>query len=393
MSTRVVVKFGGADLSSGEKIWRAARMVAEAPYSELIVVVSAMGDMTDIIESVLSPLNKIADGDYADIISMGERMSARVFSSVLRSMGVKSETFDPSNDNWPIITNANFRNAKPDLDKTSLLVKTHLVPILGKVIPVICGFLGKDVQGRITTLGRGGSDTTALLLAKCLEADEVLLVKQTNGVLSADPNFVPDAQTINKLEIRELFDLAQGGAKIVKPEALKYKLPDQKLRIIDFSTGKLTTKGTEITGFFNLTSVEISSNQNLLAINVICEVNTDNLSKLFQVFKPNLVYGVSTGSRSITVFISKDDIKKVLNELHKIRSFKAISHKENVSLLQISHPMFIDSPGGIAMISSALSRASINILEITTSKATINVFIEEKQLKSAKEAILNVFKP
>ena len=393
MSTRVVVKFGGADLSSGKKIQRAARMVAEAPYSEIIVVVSAMGDMTDIIESVLSPLNKIADGDYADIISMGERMSARIFSSVLRSMGVKSETFDPSNDNWPIITNTSFRNAKPDLDKTSFLLKTHLVPILGKVIPVICGFLGKDVQGRITTLGRGGSDTTALLLAKCLEADEVLLVKQTNGVLSADPNFVPDAQTINKLEIREMFDLAQGGAKIVKPEALKYKLPDQKLRIIDFSTGKLTSKGTEITGSFNLTSVEMSSNQNLLAINVICEVNTDNLSKLFQVFKPNLVYGVSSGSRSITVFISKDDIKKVLNELHKIRSFKAISHKENVSLLQISHPKFIDSPGGIAMISSALSRSSINILEITTSKATINVFIEEKQLKTAKEAILNVFKP
>lgn len=393
MSNRVVVKFGGADLSSGEKIQRAAQMVAEAPYSEIIVVVSAMGDMTDIIENVLSPLNKIADSDYADIISMGERMSARVFSSVLRSMGVKSETFDPSNDNWPIITNTSFRNAKPDLDKTSFLVKTQLIPILGKVIPVVCGFLGKDTQGRITTLGRGGSDTTALLLAKCLEADEVLLVKQTNGVLSADPNFVPDAQTIDKLEIREMFDLAQGGAKIVKPEALKYKLPDQKLRIIDFSTGKLTSKGTEITGSFNLTSAEMSNNQNLLAINVICEVNTDNLSKLFQVFKPNLVYGVSSGSRSITVFISKDDVTKVLNELHKVSSFKAISHKENVSLLQISHPMFIDSPGGVAMISSALSRASINILEITTSKATINVFIEEKQLKNAKEAIINAFKP
>jgi len=393
VSTRIVVKFGGADLSSAEKIQRAAQMVAEAPYDEIIVVVSAMGDMTDIIEKVISPLTKITDADFADILSMGERLSARVFSSTLRSLGVMSETFDPSNDNWPIITDSCFRNAKPDIEKTTFLVKTHLVPKLGKIIPVVCGFLGKDMQGRVTTLGRGGSDTTAILLAKCVKADEVLLVKQTNGVLSADPSFVADAKPINKLEIQEMFDLAQGGAKIVKPEALKYKLPDQKLRIIDFSAGTLTSQGTEIIGSFSLTSAEMNSEQHLLAINVICEVNTNNLTKLFQVFKSDLVYGVSSGSRSITVFISKNDTKKILNKLHEIHSFKAISHKEEVSLLQISHPRFIDSPGGVALISSTLSRASINILEITTSKATINVFIEEKQLKSAKEAIVNVFKP
>jgi aspartate kinase len=363
-----VVKFGGADLSSGEKIRRAARMVADAPYEEIIVVVSAMGDMTDIIENILCSLDKIRDADYADVVSMGERMSARIFSSALRSLGVKSVTFDPSNDNWPIITDSRFKNAKPDLEKTTSLVKAHLIPLLGKVIPVICGFIGRDNQGRITTLGRGGSDTTALLLANCIEANEVLLVKQTNGVLSADPKFVPEAKTINKLGIHEMFDLAQGGAKIVKPESLKYKLPDQKLRIVDFSNGRLTSEGTEITGSFNPNSAEISSYKHLLAVNVICEVNSENLGSLFQALKSKLVYGVSSGSRSITVFISNDNIKQLLNELHQIQSFKAISHKAHVSLIQINHPMFIDSPGGVAMISNALSQDSINIIEITTSK-------------------------
>lgn len=391
MSTRVVVKFGGADLSSGEKILRATQMVAEAPYKEIIIVVSAMGDMTDKIENIISSLNKITDADYAEIISIGERMSARVFSSALKSLGVKSEFIDPSGPNWPIITDSKFRNAKPDLEKTSSLVNKYLVPMLGKKIPVICGFLGKDIQGKITTLGRGGSDTTALLLAKCLDANEVLLVKQTNGVLSADPEIVPSAKNINKLGIHEMFDLAQGGAKIVKPGALKYKLPDQKLRIIDFSNNNLTSKGTEITGSFSQNSAEIKSYNNLLAINVICEVNAENLGILFQVLKSKLVYGVSSGSRSITVFISEAKLKLILNELHQIENFKAISHKENVSLLQISHPMFIDSPGGVALISNALSQNSINIIEITTSKATINVFIEEKQLTSAKEAIENAF--
>jgi len=389
VSKRVVVKFGGADLSSGEKIRQAAQMVAEAPYKEIIVVVSAMGDMTDIIESILSPLTKITDVDYADIISMGERMSARIFYSTLKSLGIKSEFLDPSNANWPIITDSNFRNAKPDLEKSLSLTNRYLVTMLGNTIPVVCGFLGRDKHGKITTLGRGGSDTTALFLAKCLEADEVLLVKQTNGVLSADPKFVTDAKTINKLGIHEMFDLAQGGAKIVKPESLKYKLPDQKLRIVDFSNGDLTSIGTEITGSFSPNSAEIRSYENLLALNIICEVTSENLVLLFQTFKSKLVYGVSSGSRSITVFVSEDNIEQILNELHKIENFKAISHKEDVSLIQINHPMFIDSPGGVAMISSALRKNFINIIEITTSKATINVFIEEKQLKCAKEAIEN----
>ena len=383
------MKFGGADLSSGEKIRCAAQMVANAPYKEIIVVVSAMGDMTDKIEDILSPLSEISDADYAEIISMGERMSARVFSSALKSLGIRSEYIDPSDKNWPIITNSEFKNAKPDLEKSTSLVNKYLIPRLSQTIPVICGFLGKDIKGRITTLGRGGSDTTALLLARCSDADEILLVKQTNGVLSADPRLVPDAKTIEKLGIHEMFDLAQGGAKIVKPDSLKYKLPNQKLRIIDFSNGDLASKGTEIIGSFNPNSAEIRTYKDLMAINIICEVNTENLFVLFEVLKSKLVYGVSSGSRSVTVFISKDDPKLILNKLHQSKNFKALSHKDSISLMQISHPMFIDSPGGVAMISNALNQASINIIEITTSKATINVFIEEKQLKCAKEAIEN----
>lgn len=391
MSKRVVVKFGGADLSSTERIHKAAEMVARAPYEEIIVVVSAMGDMTDNLDNVISSLNQISDADYADIISMGERISARVFSSTLKSLGINSEFIDPSNSNWPIITNSNYKAAVPNLEESTKIVSKYLVPILGKTIPVVCGFLGKDLQGNITTLGRGGSDTTALLLARFAKADEVLLVKQTNGVLSADPKIVPNAQTIKRIGIHEMFDLAQGGAKIIKPESLKYKLPDQILRIVDFSNGDLSAKGTEIIGCFNPTSAEIKNYKNLLAINVLCGVNAENLAAIFKILRSKLIYGVSSGSRSITVFISNMNVNQILNELNQLPNIKAISHKEGVSLIQIRHPMFIDSPGGVSLISNALSENSINILEITTSKATINVFIGEKQLKKAKEAIKNAF--
>ena len=389
MAKRVVVKFGGADLSSGEKIQRAAHLIAQAPFQEIVVVVSAMGKMTDSLVETVSQIG-VSDAEWAEAISMGERISARIFCAALRARDLKAEVFDPAFDNWPIITDSNFRNALPNFERTASLTQQFIIPLLGSAIPVVCGFLGRDSQGRVTTLGRGGSDTTALLLAKCIGADEIILVKEASGVLSADPKLVPDARLLNKLEIYEMFDLAQGGAKIVKPEALRYKLPNQVLRIVDFDSGNLASGGTEITGSFNMSSAETLTKGGLIGISVVCDVNARNISGIFSVLSNKPVYGVSSGRKSVTVFTSNGKIAEVLKELHGIEGFKAISHRENVAMLQISHPMFIDSPGGIAKISSALSEAGINIIEITTSKATINVFIEENQIKRAKEATENV---
>jgi len=393
VSNRVVIKFGGADLATGEKVAQAAQMVADAHYKEIIVVVSAMGKTTDSLLNTASQVGDVSDADYAEIISMGERVSARFFCAALRAQGANAELFDPCNDNWPVITDSNFRNAKPDMEKTSELARKFLARMLGDTIPVVCGFIGKDPNGRITSLGRGGSDTTALVLAKCLDADEVILVKETSGVLSADPKIVSGARSLNKLDIREMFDLAQGGAKIVKPEALRYKQPNQMLRVVDFSSGNLAVGGTEITGSFNPNSSETQSRNDLIAINVVCEVNAENLKEVFSALSQKPIYGVSSGSRSITVFTSDGNITEVIRKLHSVPSFKAVSHRENVAMLQASHPTFIESPGGVAALSNALSRQGINIIEVTTSKATINVFIEENQLKRAKEAISNVFKP
>jgi len=391
VSNRVVIKFGGADLSTGERISRAAEMVVKSPYKEIIVVVSAMGKMTDNLIKTISQLGNVRDVDYAEIVSMGERASARVFCSALKAIGAKAELFDPANANWPIITDSSFRDAKPNLEKTNALVQKFLAPMLGVAIPVVCGFLGKDENGRVTTLGRGGSDTTALLLARCLDADEIILVKETSGVLSADPKIVAGARFFDSLDIHEMFDLAQGGAKIVKPEALRYKLPNQKLRIVSFASDSLAAGGTEIAGSFNPNSAEMNSRKDLLAINVVCEVNAENLREIFAVLSQNPIYGVSSGRKSITVFTSDGNVNEVIRRLHSVKGFKAISHRENVAMLQINHPTFIDSPGGVARISSALSREGINIIEVTTSKATINVFIEENQLKKAMEAINDVF--
>jgi aspartate kinase len=390
VSNRVVIKFGGSDLSTGEKMARAAQMVADANYKEIIVVVSAMGKTTDRLLNTITQIGDVSDADYAELVSMGERVSARFFCSALRTRGAKAELFDPCNDNWPLITDSNFRNARPDMVKTAELARKFIVPLLGEAIPVVCGFIGKDSNGRITVLGRGGSDTTALVLSKCLDADEVILVKETSGVLSADPKIVSEARALNKLDIREMFDLAQGGAKIVKPEALRYKQPNQVLRVVDFSSGNLVAGGTEIKGSIDINSSEVNICNGLIAINVVCKVNAENISEVFLALSQKPIYGVSSGSRSITVFTSDGNIADVIRKLHSTPGFKAVSHRENVAMLQVRHPTFIESPGGVAALSTALSQKGINIIEVTTSKATINVFIEENQIKRAKEAITDV---
>jgi aspartokinase len=176
----------------------------------------------------------------------------------------------------------------------------------------------------------------------------------------------------------------------VKPEALRYKQPNQMLRVVDFSSGNLAVGGTEITGALNINSSETHSRNDLIAINVVCEVNAKNISEVFSALSQKPIYGVSSGSRSITVFTSDGNITDVIRKLHSTSGFKAVSHRENVAMVQVSHPTFIESPGGVAALSTALSQKGINIIEVTTSKATINVFIEENQLKRAKEAISNV---
>ncbi|MFW6117292.1 MAG: aspartate kinase [Thermoproteota archaeon] len=383
MSRRVIIKFGGAALSTGENVKKAAEMVKDSGYQEIAIVVSAMGKTTDNLVKYLSELEKIDAQDYSQVVSMGERISARMFSTALKSMGVKSTYFDPEQERWPVITDSNFRRANPEVQETKKRVKRHVEKLLGECVPVICGFLGKDHEGHITTLGRGGSDTTATLLGNCLQADEIILVKDTEGILSADPDAVPNAQPLPKLSVEEMFSLAYGGARIIHPKALKYKPPRCKLRAVNFSSGHLSRGGTELTGVFNSNSIEINTHRGLTSLTVIGDINSKNLSKLFLKLGNGKIFGVCTGRESVTVFAKIENPKEIVRRLHDLNCFKAVSSQKNVGIIELMNPDFIDSPGWMAEISSALAQKGINILEVTTSKSTINLFIDGQTLDEA----------
>jgi len=386
VANRVVIKFGGADLASGEKIRKAAEMVLESGYKEIVVVVSAMAESTNNLIETMSKIGNMKDRDYADIVSMGERTSVRIFCSALRSLGAKAVYLEPSSRSWPIITDSNFKDAKPDMKKTCERVRRYVEPLLGEKIVVVCGFLGRDEDGNTTTLGRGGSDTTAMILANCLRAEEIVLVKETEGVMSADPKMVSEAKPLREIDIHEMFALAYGGAKIVKAEALRYKLPDQKLRVVNFSNG-IAYGGTEITGVFNSNSSEITEKRELLAVSLVCEITPEKMGRLFSSFGSRPIYGISTGKNSLTIFTSSEKPKELVNKLHNLNLSKALSVRSNVGLVELTHPAFIDSPGWIAKISSLLSSKNINIIEMTTSKATINIFVDESQIDDAVKVL------
>lgn len=391
MSRRAIIKFGGADLSNGHRVKKAAKMVVDYDCDEIVVVVSAMGKTTDMLVDLLAQIN-VCERDHADIISMGEQTSAKVFASAIKKMGGKSVCFLPGDKEWPLITDSRCTDAVPDLDMCRRKMEQYVEPRLGDTIQVICGFIGTDTCGNITTLGRGGSDTTALVVGNCLKADEVILVKDTNGLLTADPELVQDCEQIEEIHIEELFALAHGGARIVRHQGLKYKLPGQLLRIVPFSSNDLKSEGTRVVGDFS-SDRGLKQKNGLSSITVICDLNVQNLRSIFTSMeeKGAELRGISSGEKSVTIF-GEYHVGSLVSELHEsMDSFKAISHREGVSMLEVTHPRFVDDPGWVARITEELSDRDINIIEVTTSKATIGIYLDERYMTEAVNALEQKF--
>ncbi len=274
----LVMKFGGTSVGSSEAIQQAASIVQKHKqnWDNLVVVVSAMRGVTDqliksarlsatnryeeavaviaeikrnhleVIENlipdettraqVLTVVQKRLDelssycqsiqvmGEVTprgmDVISsLGERMNAQVVAAVLGSIGTPAQAVEASEC---IITDRTFQNAAPDMQLSREKVQSLFPPLFQKdLVPVVTGFLAGTMDGVITTLGRGGSDYTAAILADCLDADEVWIWTDVDGVLSADPRVVPDARPIPEISFAEVGELAYFGAKVLHPKTIR----------------------------------------------------------------------------------------------------------------------------------------------------------------------------
>ncbi|WP_405306317.1 aspartate kinase [Methanobrevibacter sp.] len=401
----IVAKFGGTSVGDGSRIKKAAQSVVNEYMkgNQIVVVVSAVNKTTDELIGLSDEAvgASLTDKQKAEIMAMGELTSVRLFSATIESLGVKSEYIDPYHELWPIVTDSNSLEASIDFNTTTKKSEGIKNLVNQGIIPVVCGFLGQGPSGEVTTLGRGGSDITAFLLGHCLDATEVVIVTDVEGVMSTDPNKIEEAQLLDEISVEEMRDLATHGAQVLHPHALKYKDPSISAKIINFAHGDLSSKGTRIVGPFEgdmLKCVTMYKNP----ISLIAIVGEAMLKKtgLIATLSGSLadseinIFGISAGQNSITTFVDKSDSNKAYHLLHQVvvdtDVLSSLSLGRDTAMITFVSPDIIDTPGIISDITEPLRKNEINIVEIISSQTAIVLFVNWEDGEKARELINEV---
>ena len=403
---KIVVKFGGSSLADHERMLKAVNsVVSEAKRgTKIAVVVSAMGKTTDVLLTTAKNTSngKLQKHELDDILSMGERTSVRIFSVALRNNGVDACYFDPMDDKWPIITDDAFQNANPDIQECSKNIKEHVLPIVEKgTIPVLAGFVGKTKDGKITTLGRGGSDTTAFLLAEGIGADQVVLVTDADGIMTSDPKIIQSPKLLPTIDVNTLVGLADSGAKFIHSKALKYKPRGIDVKVISNAHGDLSRDGTIITGALAWElDAEIAHPTPIAEITVIgngLSANPQVITQMVEKVKENTVLlGMSMNTNSIILYVPQTENMGVLfNQIHEItvrnKETIAMAVKKDLVFIKTSGVGLEETHGIIGRISEDLRVNGINISGILTITSSILLFVDwnekEKALRLIKTAL------
>jgi len=404
---KIVVKFGGSSLADHERLSKAINaVVSEAKRgTQIAVVVSAMGKTTDVLMSTAKNTSngKLQKHELDDILSMGERTSVRIFSAALRNSELKSRYFDPLDNDWPIITDASFSNANPLLEECKTRIRKNVLPIVEEgTIPVIAGFVGRTKEGKVTTLGRGGSDTTAFILAEALGADEIVLVTDADGIMSGDPKVVSAPRKLAEIEVNTLVGLADSGAKFIHSKALKYKPQNINVRVINHVYGDLSREGTIITGALATElGVNMAYSSPVSEITIVGHNISENswiIQEMVEEAKANsTMLGMSMNTNSAILYVSEGkNIDQLLNQVHKTvlnsPETRAMAVKKGLVFLKVSGVGLEETHGIIGKISETLRLNSINISGILTITSSILLFVDWSERDNALKLIKNALR-
>lgn len=400
----IVVKFGGSSLADHERLLKAVVAVMnEAKKGKRVaVVVSAMGKTTEVLLTTAKNASngKLEKKDLDDILSMGERTSIRIFSAALKTNGAESCYFDPIDSNWPIITDSAFQNANPILKDCEKNIRECVLPLMERgIIPVVAGFLGKTKDGKITTLGRGGSDTTAFVLAEALGADEIVLVTDADGIMSGDPKIVSNPERLSEIDVNTLVGLADSGAKFVHSKALKYKPKNINVRVINNAHGDLSKEGTVITGALaSELDAEIAHPFPVAEITVVgngISSNPQIIQEMVEKTKEqSLLLGMSMNTNSIILYVSQEkNLDMLFANIHDItkknKETIAMAVKKDLVFIKTSGVGLEETHGIIGKISEDLRLNGINISGILTITSSILLFVDWNEREKALKLIKN----
>jgi aspartate kinase len=391
---RVVAKFGGTSLGSGDRINRAADSIAAAVEQghEIAVVASAMGSTTDELLEEIS--FEASDRDRAEIVSMGERTSVRMLTAALNARGVDAMFVEPGSDDWPIIAND---LGEVDVEETTRRVGA-LADRLDDVVPIVTGFLAENAAGEITTLGRGGSDTTAVMLGNYMNADEVVIVTDVEGVMTGDPRVVEGARNVGRITVDELRNLSFRGAEVVAPSALTYKENGLSVRVVHYQHGDLLTGGTLIEGEFqNLIDMEDDPLACLTVAGRAIRNRPGILAELSEALRDVDINidSVASGMDSITFYVNEEEAEHAETVLHdKVvvdETLSSVTVDDDIAVIRVTGGELPNRPGVILDIVKPISEAGINIHDVITSATSVAIFVAWDDREETLSIVQNEF--
>lgn len=396
----IVQKFGGSSVADAQKVENVARRVTDT-YKEgnsVVVVVSAQGDTTDDFLDKAAEINTAPSKREMDVLlSAGEQISMALLAMAIEKLGYPVVSLT----GWQagIKTTSNYSDARIRTIDTERLERELDM----KRIVIVAGFQGINKYDDITTLGRGGSDTTAVALAAALHADKCEIYTDVDGVYTADPRIVPDAKKLKDVSYDEMLELASLGANVLHNRsvelALKYNV---KLEVKSSFQRVDGTVVKEVKNVEKMMVRGVTRDNDVARISIVGIDNTPG--KAFRVFsllaKANVNVDVilqsigrnDTKDISFTVTEKQlDDAVAVINENLETIGAESVEFNKDVSKVSIVGAGMISTPGVAAKMFEALYEAHININMISTSETKVSVLIDQKDAENAVRAIHDKF--
>jgi aspartate kinase len=397
----IVQKYGGTSVGSVERIQSVAKKLVKFHKEghQIIVVVSAMSGETNRLVSLANAISvEPSAREYDVLVSTGEQVTISLLSMAIHELGVDAISF--TGPQVKILTDEVYSKAR--IRKISD-VKIRKA-LNDKKIVVVAGFQGSDEAGNITTLGRGGSDTSAVALAAALKADECQIYTDVDGVYTTDPRVVSDARRLEKITFEEMLEMASLGSKILQIRSVefagKYKVPLRVLSSFEDGEGTLiTTEENEVEQAL-ISGIAFSKDEAQLTIKGVPDQPGIAAKILKTIAQENIevdmiVQNVGVdGATDFTFTVHRNDFAKAKKIIkNKADELKAVSFDSNENIVKVSMVgVGMRSHAGIAaQMFDVLAQEGINILMISTSEIKISVVVDEKYLELAVRALHSAF--
>ena len=396
----IVMKFGGTSVANNEKLKNIADIVArEVKNYKIIVVLSAMAGETNKLQSYLDEFGSENSIESDLVLTSGEQVTIGLLSAALKNKGIQSIPLL----GWqvPIITDENYEKAKIlKIDNKRIEKYFNQNDVI-----VLAGFQGVNTNGKITSLGRGGSDTTAVAIASAIGANRCDIYTDVEGVFTTDPNIEKNAKKISKLSYEEMLEMSSTGAKVLHTRsvelAMKNNLTLQVLSSLTKNTGTFIVDEKELIEKEIVSGVSYSKNEAKVTISGILD-KPGISAKIFGLMTENninvdmIVQNISQDgiSANITFTINQKDYdltKTVIENSKKTLEYKSLSLDKNVAKISVIGMGMMSQSGVAEKMFKTLAKNTINILAISTSEIKISVLIDEKHTNIAVKSLHEVY--